>query len=112
MHDPDTPLKNTVESMINDRDRKVVMDLMGLCIFNPYSVDDMAKLYNLATGKNIDNNYLLRVSTRIDTIARIWHILLGYIDVWSQVPRKMIVDEQGPRSGGRKLRRLLGSSIG
>jgi len=97
MHDPDTPLKNTVESMINDRDRKVVMDLMGLCIFNPYSVDDMAKLYNLATGKNIDNNHLLRVSTRIDTIARIWHILLGYIDVWSQVPRKMIVDEQGPR---------------
>jgi aldehyde:ferredoxin oxidoreductase len=73
------------------------MDSLGLCVFNPYSVDDMVKLYNLATGKNIDGNYLLRVSTRIDTIARIWHILLGYIDVWSQVPRKMIVDEQGPR---------------
>lgn len=97
MHDPGTPLKNTVESMISDRDRKVAMDSMGLCVFNPYSVDDMVKLYNLATGRNVNGEYVLRVSTRIDTIARIWHVLLGYIDVWSQVPRKMIVDEEGPK---------------
>lgn len=97
IHDPDTPLRETVESMINDRDRKVAFDILGLCVFNPYSYEDMTRLYSLATGRNVTKDDFIRVSLRIESIARIWHILLGYTDVWSQVPRKMIEDPNGPR---------------
>jgi aldehyde:ferredoxin oxidoreductase len=97
MHSEDTPLKNTVESMINDRDHKAVMDSMGLCVFNPYKWDDVAEFYAAATGRKLNKEQLARVSVRIDTIARIWHVLLGYVDPWSEIPHKMIHDPNGPR---------------
>lgn len=97
MHDPETPLRDTVESMLEDRDHKAVMDAMGLCIFNPYTWEDMAKLYSWATGASIDENGLRRVSERIEAIARIYHVLEGYVNEWEQVPWKMIHDPNGPK---------------
>ncbi len=97
LHDAETPLKDTVASMVEDRDHKAVMDSMGLCVFNPYTLDDIEALYRLATGRSVTKNDLVKVSIRIDTIARIWHVLNGYIDPWAEVPRKMIDDVNGPR---------------
>lgn len=54
-------------------------------------------LYRLATGRDVTKNDLVKVSVRIDTIARIWHVLSGYIDPWAEVPRKMIDDVNGPK---------------
>ena len=118
MHDPSTPLKDTVQSMVNDRDRKAVIDAMGVCIFNPFSLDDIEAMYRLATGRNVTKNDLVKVSVRIDTIARIWHVLMGYTDPWAEVPRKMIEDPNGPKfsreeiiEGVREFYRIRGWDV-
>jgi len=97
MHDPETPLKDTVESMIEDRDHKAAMDSLGLCIFNPYTWSDMAKLYTWATGRETREEDLRRVSERIEAIARIYHVLEGYVNEWEQIPWKMLNDPNGPK---------------
>ena len=118
LHDAETPLKDTVESMVEDRDHKAVMDSMGLCVFNPYTLDDIEALYKLATGRNITKDDLVKVSIRIDTIARIWHVINGYTDPWAEVPRKMVDDPNGPRfkreeiiEGVREFYRIRGWDV-
>jgi aldehyde:ferredoxin oxidoreductase len=44
-------LRDTVSSMINDRDHKAVMDSMGLCVFNPYKWEDLVNFYEAAKPK-------------------------------------------------------------
>ncbi len=46
---------------------------------------------------SIDENGLRRVSERIEAIARIYHVLEGYVNEWEQVPWKMIHDPNGPK---------------
>jgi aldehyde:ferredoxin oxidoreductase len=103
MHSEDTPLRDTVSSMINDRDHKAVMDSMGLCVFNPYKWEDLVNFYEAATGRHVSRDDLARVSVRIDTIARVWHVLTGHVDPWSEVPYKMINDPNGPRLGREEV---------
>lgn len=71
----DGPAKELVPSLIEDRDYMYIINMLGVCKFVPYTLDDLAKLYSLATGEEWSVEKLRRVAQAVESMARIYNAL-------------------------------------
>ncbi|MCE4606606.1 MAG: aldehyde ferredoxin oxidoreductase family protein [Desulfurococcales archaeon] len=92
-----------VESLARDRDRKTVFDSLGLCIFIPYTDDEIVKLYNYATGLDVDIEDLYLASRREESLARIHNVLDWVTPPLHDTipPRWWEPEEEGPARGSK-----------
>ncbi|MCE4614629.1 MAG: aldehyde ferredoxin oxidoreductase family protein [Desulfurococcales archaeon] len=99
----DGPAVEVVESLAHDRDRKTVFDSLGLCIFIPYTENEILKLYNYATGLDVDIEDLYLASRREECLARI-HNVLDWVTppLHDTIPlRWWEPEEEGPAKGSK-----------
>ncbi len=99
----DGPAVEVVESLIKDRDRKALFDSLGLCIFVPYTDEEIVKLYNYATGMDKDIEELYRVGARAEALSRI-HGVLDWVTppLDDNIPPRWWEPEpEGPAKGSR-----------
>jgi len=99
----DGPAIEVVEGLARDRDRKTVFDSLGLCIFIPYSEDEIVKLYNYATGLDADIEDLYLASRREESLARIHNVLDWVTPPLHDTipPRWWEPEEEGPARGSK-----------
>jgi len=72
------PAKELVPSLIESRDESYITDMLGTCKFVPYNLEDLARLYSLATGEEWTVEGLRRVAQAVESIARI-HDALDWV---------------------------------
>ncbi len=103
---PDTgPAKDTIDSMLADRDRKALLDSLGLCSFIPYEDREVEELYYYATGLRKEISELLLVGWRTEALARIHAALVGVVPEGDRLPGKWMEPiPVGPLRGVRAVR--------
>ncbi|WP_048146458.1 aldehyde ferredoxin oxidoreductase family protein [Pyrococcus abyssi] len=69
------PAKELVPSLIESRDESYITDMLGVCKFVPYSMEDLARFYSLSTGKEWTVEKLRKVAWAVESIARIHNVL-------------------------------------
>ncbi|MBP1912281.1 aldehyde ferredoxin oxidoreductase family protein [Thermococcus stetteri] len=72
------PAKELVPSMIEGRDESYITDMLGTCKFVPYKMEDLARLYSLATGEEWTVEELRKRAWGVESIARI-HDALDWV---------------------------------
>ncbi|MEB3845665.1 MAG: aldehyde ferredoxin oxidoreductase family protein [Desulfurococcales archaeon] len=99
----DGPAVEVVESLARDRDRKTVFDSLGLCIFVPFTEEEIVKLYNYATGLDVDIEELYMASRREESLARIHNVLDWVTPPLDDTipPRWWEPEEEGPAKGSK-----------
>ncbi len=85
---PNKPAKESVRSLIEDRDKGSIYDHMGLCRFVPYELNEIAELLNLAYDMNVTVEDLRKLSWRTESLARLWAIRAGYRREHDTVPKR------------------------
>jgi len=69
------PAKELVPSMIESRDESYITDMLGVCKFVPYTMEDLAKLYSLVTGEGWTVDELRKRAWGVESMARIHDVL-------------------------------------
>ena len=99
------PAKERVDSLILDRDRKALLDSMGLCSFVPYEAEEIERLYYYATGIKKPYKELLLVGWRTEALARIHGALAGRVPEGDTLPGKWMEPiPVGPLRGVKAVR--------
>ena len=94
------PAKEKIASLIRDRDRKALIDSLGLCTFPPYRDKDIEALYEAVTGRKRPVNELALVGHRVEALARIFAAIAGKVPEADTVPpRWMEPIPNGPLKG-------------
>jgi len=106
-HEPPSrgPARETVKSMVEDRDWKALLDSLGLCSFVPYEPGDVEALYRTVTGADARAEELMVVGWRVEALARIHAALAGRVPEGDRPPaRWMEPIPEGPLKGERAAR--------
>jgi aldehyde:ferredoxin oxidoreductase len=77
---PDTSALDVIESMIEQRDIKILRDSLVVCHFTyhmPLKHDQNITMLNGATGLNYDTDSIAEFAQRIDTLSRLFNIREG-----------------------------------
>jgi aldehyde:ferredoxin oxidoreductase len=77
---PDSSALDVIESMVNERDTKILTDSMIVCHFTwhfPLSREQKIKLVNGATGLNCDSEKVSTFGQRVETLIRLFNIREG-----------------------------------
>jgi aldehyde:ferredoxin oxidoreductase len=77
---PDSSALDVIESMVNERDTKILTDSMIVCHFTwhfPLSREQKIKLVNGATGLNYDSEKASKFGQRVETLIRLFNIREG-----------------------------------
>jgi len=95
------PAKDLVPSLIEGRDESYITDMLGVCKFVPYKMEDLARFYSLTTGEEWNVDKLRKVAWAVESIARI-HDALDWVtppidDVIP--PRWWEPEPEGPAKG-------------
>ncbi|WP_167827905.1 aldehyde ferredoxin oxidoreductase family protein [Pyrolobus fumarii] len=99
----DGPAEEMVESLINDRDWKALMDALGLCAFVPYDRDQVDKLLRVTLGRSFDEVW--PVGARTEAIARIYGALVGRVPEGDTIPKRWMEPiPDGPLKGEKAFR--------
>ncbi|ABM80591.1 aldehyde ferredoxin oxidoreductase family protein [Hyperthermus butylicus] len=101
-HEPPSkgPARETVESMIRDRDWKALLDSLGLCSFVPYTREEVEKIYRAVTGRDAKADELVLVGWRAEALARIHAALAGRVPEGDRPPKRWMEPiPEGPLKG-------------
>lgn len=94
------PARETVESMLRDRDWKALLDSMGLCSFVPYRPGEVQALYSAVTGLDAEIEELMLVGWRTEALARIHAALAGRVPEGDRPPKRWMEPiREGPLKG-------------
>ena len=94
------PAAETVESMIEDRDWKALLDSMGLCSFTPYRAEEVQEIYTAVTGDERPLEELMLVGWRTEALARIHAALSGRVPEHDTAPKRWMEPiPEGPLKG-------------
>jgi aldehyde:ferredoxin oxidoreductase len=77
---PDSSALDVVESMVTERDTKILTDSMIVCHFTwhfPLSREQKVQLVNGATGLNYDSEKVSRFGQRVETLTRLFNLREG-----------------------------------
>lgn len=97
------PAKELVPSLIEARHESYIIDMLGVCKFVPYRMEDLARLYSLATGEEWTVEKLKRVAWAVESIARIHDALDRLTPPIDDTipPRWWEPEPDGPAKGNR-----------
>ncbi len=100
---PGGPAKELVPSLIEARHESYIIDMLGVCKFVPYRMEDLARLYSLATGEEWTVEKLKRVAWAVESIARIHDALDRLTPPIDDTipPRWWEPEPDGPAKGNR-----------
>ena len=94
------PAREKIASLIRDRDRKALIDSLGLCAFPPYRDEDIEALYEAVTGQKRPISELMLVGHRVEALARIFAAIAGKVPEADTIPpRWMEPIPEGPFKG-------------
>ncbi|AEC51469.1 aldehyde:ferredoxin oxidoreductase [Pyrococcus sp. NA2] len=90
--------KELVPSLIESRDESYITDMLGVCKFVPYTIEDLARLYSVTTGENWSVEELRRRAWGVENIARIHNVLDWVTPPYDDVipPRWWEPEQDGP----------------
>jgi aldehyde:ferredoxin oxidoreductase len=93
---PDSSALNVIESMVTERDTKILTDSMVVCHFTwhfPLSREQKVKLINGATGLNYDSEKVSQFGQRVETLIRLFNIREGITRADDILPPKFWQEE-------------------
>ncbi|AMM54231.1 aldehyde ferredoxin oxidoreductase family protein [Pyrococcus kukulkanii] len=95
------PAKELVPPLIEARDESYIFDMLGVCKFVPYKLDDLAKFFSIVTGREWSVEKLRRVAWAVESIARIHNALDWVTPPLDDVipPRWWEPEPDGPAKG-------------
>ena len=100
---PSESALDTIESMIESRDQKILKDSLIQCHFTfriPLSFKQNIELLNAATGLNYDEESLYTFARRVETLNRMFNIREGITRQDDVLPPRFWEPEpSGPREG-------------
>ncbi len=105
-HEPPSrgPARETVKSMLEDRDWKALLDSLGLCSFVPYEPGEVEELYYRVTGLKASASELMLVGWRVEALARIHAALAGRVPEGDRPPARWLEPiPEGPLRGERAV---------
>lgn len=102
---PEGPAKDVMDSMIQNRDTKILTDSLVICHFTyHFPLDHQTKidLLNAATGLQYDEVSISRFANRVETLARMFNIREGVTRADDKLPPRFWEPEpNGPAKGMR-----------
>ncbi len=98
----DGPAEELVESLIEDRDWKALIDALGLCTFTPYNRDILKPIVDAVLGRNVLDE---PIGARTEAIARIYGALVGRVPEGDTIPKRWMEPiPSGPLKGEKAFR--------
>ncbi len=97
------PARELVPSLIEGRDESYITDMLGVCKFVSYRMEDLARFYSLMTGEEWTVEKLRNVAWAVESIARI-HDALDWVTPPLDdtiPPRWWEPEPEGPAEGNR-----------
>ncbi|RLG42214.1 MAG: hypothetical protein DRO05_01865 [Thermoproteota archaeon] len=92
---------DVMESLLENRDLKILMDSLIICAFFSVGYQEISELLSSATGHNFDIGTLKQAALRIDTLIRQYNIEEGLVPERDDtLPRRMMQEvKRGPSEG-------------
>ncbi len=104
---PDASALDVIESMVTERDTKILTDSLIVCHFTwhfPLSREEKVQLLNSATGVQYDDNLVSLFGQRIETLIRLFNINEGITRNDDSLPPRFWETETiGPSKGMRSF---------
>ncbi len=98
----DGPAEELVESLIEDRDWKALIDTLGICTFVPYDRELLRPIVEAVFGRNVLEE---PVGARTEAIARIYGALVGRVPEGDTIPKRWMEPiPSGPLKGEKAFR--------
>ena len=102
---PDSSALDVIESMIEQRDIKILRDSLEVCHFTyhmPLAHDQNIAMLNGATGLNYDEKRIADFAQRVETLARLFNIREGLTRADDVLPQRFWEGEKGGPAKGMK----------
>ena len=78
--------ERALQTLIEDRDWKALLDALGLCSFVPYEREEVETMLRVALGRSIEDVSV--IGWRVEAIARIYGALVGRVPEGDRIPRR------------------------
>jgi aldehyde:ferredoxin oxidoreductase len=100
---PDGPAKDAMDSLVENRDTKILTDSLVVCHFTyhlPLEHQTKIDLLNAATGLNYDASSIAQFANRVETLARMFNLREGIARKDDSLPPRFWEPEpNGPAKG-------------
>ena len=78
--------ERALQTLIEDRDWKALLDALGLCSFVPYEREEVETMLRVALGRSIEDVSV--IGWRVEAIARIYGALVGRVPEGDRIPKR------------------------